>query len=165
VNRELVDQVLGPMGSLLDSLFKQMEIAEDEIAAAKERWPDSRDELHDSFKLLQPEAGMFERLNEGLYRQHCRELLERVANGASRNELALGTKAEVLRLMSEWSLENSPGHEASALMAWLFSELFPGALGDDAPSTPEPWEGRNAELFSELQRKIARRTSRAEKQD
>lgn len=134
----------------VSALFDKMEIAENEIAKAKERYPEDAERLHDCFKLMCPSAPLSDRPDK-LYRAHCRELLERVHNNIDARP---GTAAEVLAIMSTWSLEHMPDHNAVALMGRLFAQVFPEQDAyNDAPL--EMWKGAADELYSKLQKKAA----------
>lgn len=153
-------EVIGSIGDTWSGLFSLIEIANEEIAAAKSRHPLQEFAIHKAFAILSPELGMFENRNDGLYRAHCRELLDRVAAGASKKDLLLGTKAEVLSILTKWSFEHPPGERAAGLMAALFADVFP-KKAELAEGLNEAWAGANDELFGALQRKIASRTNRA----
>ena len=154
-------EVLGPLGSDVRGLFALMEIAEEELAAARRRHPLAEFAIQKSFPLLQPEAGLFAGKHAELYRAHCRELLARVAEGASEKELRLGTRAEVLCVLTDWSLSTPPGPQGAALLSTLFGEVFPDRVDpDDSNLLREPWPGATDELLGALQRQIERRTNR-----
>jgi len=89
---ELVSELIGPRFSdALDRLFRAMEIAEEEIARAQERWPEKRKEIWDTFKYLGlGTCTIPEGYADRLYRAHCQEILERVARG---EDLRPGTDA------------------------------------------------------------------------
>ena len=153
--------LLGPMGPDVRGLFALMEIAEEELRAAKERHPLAEFAIHKSFHLLEPTASLFQDKHSGIYRAHCGELLDRVAAGASRKALRLGTHAEVLCVMTGWSLEHAPGPQGAALLSMLFAEVFPEkADPDDSNLFREPFPGATEELLGALQRKIEKGTNR-----
>lgn len=107
------------LGEAITGIFRFMEIAEEEIAAAQRRWPRHADALWDSFRLLTPTKG-FRHKSEHLYRQHCREILERVTEG---EDTRPGTKAEVLIGLVEVSLAVPLKPEAQYLYTRLFLDL------------------------------------------
>lgn len=154
-------ELLGPMGPDVLGLFALMKIAEEEIRAAKERHPLAEFAIHVAFGILAPAASLFQDKHSGVYRAHCRELLDRVAASASRKELRLGTHAEVLCVMTGWSLEHSPCPQGAALLSSLFAEVFPEkAAQQDSSLFREPWPGATEELLGALQRKIEGKTNR-----
>lgn len=70
-----VPQVLDAVGSVLVSVGW----AEDEIAAARRRWPDRADELFHAFGVISPPRALESRLAvEAVSRAYARELLDRV---------------------------------------------------------------------------------------
>ena len=100
--------------------FDLMEIAEDEITKAQRQYPEAKDAIWRSFRLLVP--GYLSDYPEALYRTHCQEILKRVAHGVDTRP---GTKAEILVGLSQWSLEHKPDTVTAALMGKLFAEIFP----------------------------------------
>lgn len=156
---EALLELLGGGGDKVRGLFALIEIAEEEIGEARRRHPLAEFAIQKSFEILTPDAGLFPGRNPEVYRAHCRELLARVAAGASKKELQLGTRAEVLCVMSGLSFEHPPGPQGSAMMSTIFDEIFPGVAQPDGP-IPEPWPGATEELLGAFQRKIERSTSR-----
>jgi hypothetical protein len=80
--------------------FRCMEIAEEEIAAAKAQHPLLAAPLHDGFRELCPPSVLRE-AGEPLYRAYCREVLARIAAGQA---LAPATTAELLAVLQAMSL-------------------------------------------------------------
>ena len=150
---------LGPRGPDVRGLFALMTVAEEELSAARRRHPFAEFAIQKSFALLEPDARLFVNKHAEIYRAHCRELLARVAAGASKKELRLGTRAEVLCVMTGFSLEHPPGPQGAALMSTLFVEIFPKVAQPDGPIL-EPWPGATDELLGAVQRKIERETTR-----
>jgi hypothetical protein len=127
-NTDLFDaarDVLGaPVFNAIEGAFRRMEHAEEEIAAAKRRFPEHAERIHRSFLLLCP-SDVLMSAAETLYRLHCRELLERVAGGA---DTRAATKAELVALLADLSLD-APLDRSATLLYWqTFSALMP----DDA---------------------------------
>ena len=102
------------LGTPHEEIFALMEIAEEELRGR------DRPGL---FMLLTP--GVLVKLHPELYRGHVRELLARVEAG---QDTRPGTKAEVLAYLSMASLKAPLNSTGEALMASLWSELFPGQL-------------------------------------
>lgn len=152
-------EFLGPLGSDVRGLFALMGVAEEELATAKKKHPLAEFAIQKAFSILAPDAKFFIKKHTELYRAHCRELLDRIIAGASKKELRLGTRAEVLSVMSGWSLEHPLGEQGAALFFTLFAEIFPERAENDG-LIREPWPGSTEELLEALQRKIERSTSR-----
>jgi hypothetical protein len=143
--------------SALARTFRCMEVAEEEIATAKERRPEKVETLDQVFGHLCPPA-LLSDLSHEVYRAHCRELLERAANG---EKLRLGTAAEVVAALSRFSQVAPPGRIETLLYMHLFERLFPGELArlltEAPPMRPDSYErDRMNELEHELRRKVAK---------
>lgn len=141
--------------SVIRSTFRRMEIAEDEIARAKEAFPLKAEAIHNAFRYLCPTKPL-ECLSDDVYRQHCRELLKRIVDGA---DLRLGTAAEVLALLSAASLEAPPTRTAAVLYWQLFKRVLPeqsSTIADDiGPLLEDSYHEQQAcELEAKLRRKL-----------
>lgn len=101
--------------------FRCMEIAEEEISAAKARRPLLATQLHDGFRELCP-PDVLREAGERLYRAHCRELLDRIATSSP---LQPATTAELLGLLQAMSLAAPLERTTTALYWDRFAELFP----------------------------------------
>lgn len=134
--------LLAELPNPIASVFARMGIAEDEIAAAKKRWPKNAKRIHTAFKWCCPSELLRDKTDE-LYKVHVQEIIERVASGKDPVPL---TRAEVLAALSNASLAAPLGSRSEALMTELFNEL---GLGSVEPAR-EPWKGSNAELFAEM---------------
>ena len=110
----------GPWGQI-SGILNRMEIAEDEITEAQSRHPEHSERVWGAFKLLC--APQLSGYPDVIYRAHCVEILDRVANDI---DTRLGTKAEVMIACSQASLAHPPSPVVSFLYAHLFSEIFPG---------------------------------------
>jgi len=86
---------LGELGGTFSQAFRKMSVAEEEILSACERHPEEIKLIWNSFKLLDP--GELAMLDDGVYRAHCRELLDRVADG---EDTRPGTRAETCAMIS-----------------------------------------------------------------
>ena len=106
---------------LLGSTFRRMDIAEDEIARAKQTHPLHAAKLHDAFRALCPTTPL-RSISHTIYRNHCRELLERIVTNA---DLKPGTDAEILSILSEASLVAPPTRTAAVLYWRLFRRILP----------------------------------------
>jgi hypothetical protein len=104
----------------VSGVFDRMTIAEDEIKKAQARHPECSDRIWGSFKILY--ASQLSQYPDVVYRAHCVELLDRVAND---EDTTLGTKAEVMIVCAQASLAHPPSPVAASLYAQLFSEIFP----------------------------------------
>lgn len=111
----------GPLTSVLGGAFRKMEIAEEEIAEAKSRWPQHAERIHRAFRLLCPSEALTSAA-EKLYRRHCQETLERIAAG---EDTRTATRAELASVLSEMSLA-APLDRSATLLYWrTFTALFP----------------------------------------
>ena len=91
VTESLLLAAMGPVGARIGGVFDLMTVAEEELALA------SQPPL---FHVLVPPSNMVG-LAPGVYRAHCRELIERYRTGY---DLTWGTDAEALCALSEMSL-------------------------------------------------------------
>jgi len=142
--------------SVIRSTFRRIEIAEEEIDAAKRRFPLASDKLHAAFSLLCPTPPL-NGFPEKLFREHCRELLERVANGAN---VKSGTAAEVLAVLSRASLVSPLTRPASITYDCLFGKLFPDEWNQIANQSGPPIrdaydEEQAAELEAHFRQRLA----------
>jgi hypothetical protein len=158
-------EILGSsLSATIAHAFRCMEIAEEEIAAAKARHPLLTAQLHDGFRELCPPAVLRE-AGERLYRAYCRELLARIVAGSP---LAAATTAELLAVLQAMSLA-SPLERAATVLYWeRFAEAFPAdaarlrsEIGSVAADSYD--QVRAKELETKLRRQLtrARATGRA----
>ncbi|WP_233163791.1 hypothetical protein, partial [Glycomyces salinus] len=104
----------------LAGIFERIDIAETEITKAVERHPHAADRLWHAFKLLTP---THERMDhEPVYRAHCRELLDRVAED---DDTRPATAAEICCAMFDISKVTPLSSLAMGLYmrAWLKAGL------------------------------------------
>lgn len=131
-------------------VFTQMEssikICFEEIKNAKKRWPKQEDLLQSSFSLLRPET-VFSGKEEIVYRNHCREILERAAKGLDTRP---GTRAEVLIALSEMTLVTPLRQDYTILFSDLFTKVMEKKIGGDPGS--ETYPGAVDEIYSKLQK-------------
>lgn len=140
--------------------FRDMEIAEEEIALAIERHPEQRDAIWDSFQYCM-RGPVLGQAPEKVYRSHMRELIERVAAGASDKEINDATNAEICWMLKDLALIAPLNADGFYLYYTCFSAAFP----EDAPRvfagmdwTPrESWVGRGEELRQDVARKVVQR--------
>jgi len=145
-----------PLGVLLTETFHRMVLAEDEITAAKKRYPDKADAIHGAFRYLRP-SELLRGKADDVFRAHCRELLARVAG---EKDLRPGTAAELVALFSEMSQATLLDRTATLLYSKLFQEVFPGKsdaiLKAAGPMEPDHTDRRMMwELEVTLRRKLA----------
>lgn len=146
---DLLDLIAAPSVSLIGRTFARMEIAEDEIARAKERHPTAAARLDRAFGILCPTAPINDKSTD-VYRAHVAELLDRVARD---EDTTLATRAEVLCLLLDTSLKAPLRPEAQACA----ERLFAGVTGEPAPgpgATAEPWPQAAAEVLADCARKL-----------
>lgn len=113
----------------LDSLFRAMQWAEDEIDAAQHRHGAVADRIWGSFGLLRPTHELMR--TEPVYRAHCRELLDRVACG---QDTRPGTAAECCIALREISLRVPLRTSAAGLYTrmWRLAQLPPADLTNNS---------------------------------
>ena len=137
--RETADLIGEQIGRHLGHLFNLMDAAEDEISAAMVRHPEQARLLWNSFQFLAP--GVLDKYDSRLFRSHCCEILERIAQAGkfvfltktARKERPLAinrpTAAECLIGVSEASYV-APMHGAGSL---AFHLLFHKVYGHASP--------------------------------
>lgn len=107
-------QLLGLMpkalGNVISTCFSDMEIAEQEIAGAQKRHPAQADLIWQAFKYLMP-TKLLSPKTETLYRAHCREILDRIAEG---QPIQPATYAELACLFCTASLAAPLNQDGSA---------------------------------------------------
>lgn len=148
---------MNPLEELLSSdarnavayTFECMTIAEEEIARAKRKYPRKAKRAHAAFKVLCPPASL-RGFSKELYRAYAAELVERAVRG---EDTRLGTKAEILGMMSVTSAAAPFNSIGFALAMRLFKDLYPQVKHDELPA--EPWQGACDEKFRELQSKTS----------
>lgn len=153
----LLSELSPNLAGVIGGAFRRMELAEEEIELAKTRDPARAARIHEAFKYLRPTETLQRKCDE-LYRAHCRELIERVAAGASDQELAQGTGAEVLATLADLSLAAPLERTAFLLYGRLFRELFPERAAEIEPlrGPADRWEDEQAhELEATFRRKLA----------
>lgn len=122
-----LDNIIGDLRQELDSAFRTITWAEEEIDAAQRRHPSAADAIWHSFGLLRPTLELTR--TEPVYRSHCRELLDRIARG---EDTRPGTAAECCIALSETSLRVPLSTSAAGLYArmWALAQLSPVELTD-----------------------------------
>lgn len=117
-----IADLLGPqLVGVIESAFKSMEIAEEEIARARGTDKvDSDDQTWQAFGLLRPTHALMS--TEFVYRSHCREILARVRSGFDTRP---ATDAEIAVNLSEASLSAPVPALAAGLQTRLFKRSFP----------------------------------------
>ncbi len=125
----LIMEHFGDTGNRIAGVFEQMAVAEEEITAAKLRYPEHVEVVHDSFRYLVSSAIVNQLYSDKLYRGHCREIIDRVVKG---EDVTLATDAELLVLYAEASLR-APLNGMGAL---LYFEAFLAVFGPDEVPVP-----------------------------
>ena len=146
------------LGSTIAHTFRCMEIAEDEISAAKARFPLLAKQLDDGFRELCPPAVLRD-AGERLYRAYCSELLGRIAGGSP---LGPATTAELLAVLRAMSLA-APFERAATVLYWdRFAELLPGdAARIRSVTGPVAADSSDQVRAKELEAKLRRQLARA----
>jgi hypothetical protein len=98
---------------LMANCFRQMEIAEEEIAAAMKEHPEKSEMINATFPILNSPV-MMDAPDE-LYRVHARQLIRNIVEEISPNRL---TKAEVAVIISKGSMHTVPPAESLSLLAF-----------------------------------------------
>ena len=145
-----IAMMLGDCAATVSKTFDLIGIAEDEIrrAGGQRNGSEVARRVWGTFKSLYP--GKLSKLDDRVYRHHCRELIGRSRRGES---LRPGTEAEVLLMLSETSLRSPLNRQGIALYEVLFLAVF-GSLPDNAKPTPEPWPGATKELLTIARMKL-----------
>lgn len=143
-------------GRAIANAFRRMEVAEEEIRAAVARYPNKAAEIDGAFPYLCPTAVLKE-LGDEVFRAHCREMLERAAQG---HDMDRGTTAEVLAVLSRGSEVAHLSRIGTLLYRELFWRLFPeeAAVLETSQGGPKPDEYElecMADLEEELRRRVA----------
>ena len=152
MNENLMKHLPKDAQHIVANAFKHMKIAEEEIEAAKQRYPNKAAQLHNSFKLLCPPE-TFASFTSELYRAHAKELLQRIARG---KDLSLATRAELCIALSEASFLAPLRNDFYCFYSQCFRAVFPKKYGEifkGWPSRPS-FKGALKELKHKLQRKF-----------
>jgi hypothetical protein len=96
---DLDDLLPGGFMEAFDAAMSSMEIAEGLIEELGQEHPESADLIWHSFSLLRPTHGLMHK-TDMIYRSHCREILQRVIDGADTRP---GTAAECCIVCCETS--------------------------------------------------------------
>lgn len=150
----LLDELAPFLGSDIVTTFRLMAIAEEEIAAAKDRAPLQSHLIDGAFRMLCPRMALFGGRSPDLYRHHAREIIARVLAG---EDTRPGTQAEVLCVLSESSMRSPLANSALALMEKLVEAIFPGTIPQlfvDDWEFREEWPGAADEVFATTARRI-----------
>lgn len=139
------EQLFYDFASMLGGMFEAIEIAEEEIAAAKQRHPQHDSQLDKCFGILKPSPVIRHHGHEfaRLHRAHCRELLDRVATLLDKDPQPIeayldkrgtlatqamidhGTKAEACISFSQTSLLAPLYHDAYVAYMLAFRYVYP----------------------------------------
>lgn len=110
----------------IESAFTLMTIAEEEIRKGKLKYPKRKKSIQNSFLCLRPRID-FSSFAVELYRNHCQELIKRMAKRDNKKKYKdpryntkFGTRAEVLLLLYQWSLQTP----LTSVYGYLYSKLF-----------------------------------------
>ncbi len=146
---KLEDLFGGELGNSIETAFRHMGIAEQEISEAMRRHPSQAALINSQFITLATPK-VLENKHDEMYKWHVYELLERVH---SHQPLKYATKAEMLAHLSEMSLKAPLRQEWAMVYERLFNELFPqhfrAMFGRDA-LTRESWPGQYAEDLEKM---------------
>lgn len=153
MNAPVLKRVFGESNArCIGRAFDLMEIAEEEIAAAKRRTCNRgvQSRIHEVFRSAQPGILLgFD--NDDLYRGHVRELCERARLD---EDLRPGTKAECIVALHGASLKAPLDRDAVALYETCFRDVFGATVDGREPGTGS-WDGAVAKLLATLRRKLS----------
>jgi hypothetical protein len=147
------------LGSRVGSIFRHMEIAEEEIASAMSRFPDIASAINDKCFMLCFTPTIMTDKGDIVYRAFCREIIERFALGRSTDE---ATDAEMLCLILEATWKSPLTHNASSAAYILFSKIFDTTITEkiirenDGPILTEEYRGAAQEIIDVGKRKYRR---------
>jgi hypothetical protein len=143
----------GGFASTIARVFRQVEIAEEEIATARgTSEQDQADPVWNAFPLLRATHDLM--ASEFIYRAHVRELLDRVSKG---HDTRPATDAEIAVNVSEASLSTPLHGRAVGLQMRLFARAFPdkfAQLGFDLDQYERMYGREIDELESDFRRKL-----------
>ena len=154
-----LQDVLGDFGSLkhmVEQVFDDIAIAEEEIQRAKVECPGSSHVLDRAFGVLQRPGVM---KSDEVYRRHIRELLKRVVSAGDTRK---AMKAEVLACLSDFRLQNVTNKDGKLVMARLIEVVMGDVVGvlDIVKSLREgvgheDYAGQTDAEIERLQRKVS----------
>jgi hypothetical protein len=120
-NPRVAELLGGELTGSLQSIFRAMEIAEEEIVRARGTSEvDREDPVWNAFMLLRTTHPLMQ--TEFVYRSHCREIVARVRDG---KDTRPATDAEIVAGISETSQSFPLNHALVGLQARLFRRAFP----------------------------------------
>lgn len=137
-------------GGVLVDAFRRMDVAEEEIVAAKRRCRRKAAKLHNAFQFLC--APHLHRYSLDVYRAHVRELLGRVMRGEA---LEPGTDAEMLAVFSETSLKAPLESGHAHAMSVVFHRVFPEADPTKTFAGRQSWPTETEEILRDLRKKLS----------
>ncbi len=152
---QAIQTLFGAAGSVVNSTFRRMDIAEQEIAAAQKHTPRCKVLINGVFQLACPSMVLHNK-SDDLYRHHVRELIDRVIAG---DDTRPGTRAEVLASMVDTSLDSPLNRAGQAVYEHLFAELYGTAklkeLGLETALAKEFGGGQVQDDIHAAQRRLA----------
>lgn len=148
----IIRDVTGPVEAILGMI----DVAEEEIARAKQEYPSKADLIDSAFTLFRP-TDVLQGKCERVYRAHARELAVRIARG---RDTRPGTAAEVLCGLLGAATIAPLNAEGGALAERLFGIVMRQELGGEG--FRPVWKGQVEEAFAEAQRKTRQRLANQE---
>ena len=145
---DLVLRLLGAHRSSVQSIFRQLELAEHLVREFSAEYPQHRARLSAAFVHLRWTGGS--EAPTALIEAHVRELLRRIIDD---RPLQLGTRAEVLKALSDISLRAPLPPEAFTAFETLFREIWGNQVSEE-PLLRESSPGRTDEIVLDVQRKL-----------
>lgn len=137
-------ELMGDLAPVIDSVFRFMDIAEEEIAKGKIQWPDRAEQIHQSFSALRPTPDLhMNRFAEEMYRSHCKELIHRIVEAheldEKRIDLTRPTSAEVCIVLSETSSKSGLSGAATSIYMRNFVKVFGFNPANNEDDKPDDW--------------------------
>jgi len=144
----------GALIGAIDSTFRRMEWAEEEIDTAGREHPDAADLTWHSFHMLVPTHELMS--TEMVYRAHCREILARVVAG---EDTRPGTAAECCCVCCETS-QVGPLHTAGV---GLYLRMWRAAGFPEIDERSVHYEALSGGAIDEYERTLRHRLRRADR--
>lgn len=162
-NSDALLAIMGMGAGAVGDAFRKMGVAEGEMGLASMRYDRKTFERINrvAFALLCPNE-LLRNKGDDVYAVHCRELIDRVADGASDRAVAEATDAECLCLIMVQATKAPLEHDYAVLADRLFRKL----MGPEAAAKlgEEPWQesykGAMDETLAEVRRKLRGKTGR-----
>ena len=155
-------------GGFFSKILDQQEVVWLAIEAKMEKYPEKAEILYNSLMMFADESSHFSDTRIEVWEAHVDELLERIANGATKKELNLGTQAQLLLACMYGSIKFSFNSEGTGFYEYIFRdifgedmwrELYAGEGMEDQiipdPSSRAPWPSAYYEWEAQYKRQLS----------